>query len=165
MRHVACCRHPSTRAMDSRVQLGTARPRSSWLQHWLQPSLQDVPPYTLTRSMFSIKHAAETMSAPEARCERSKTCLMARVHPITASPWQKLAADGSSVAGSNSTFLMLACASSSDEVLPSTATASSAANHQTANGVYEQRRLCRQLRVLAHRDAVRTHHGFDLQTT
>jgi hypothetical protein len=55
-------------------------------------------------SMFSIKHAADTMSTPEATCERSQTCLISSVHPTTARPLQKLAGDGSSFAALNLTL-------------------------------------------------------------
>ena len=71
------------------------------------------------RSMFSIKHAAETMSTPEATCERSKPCLISSVHATMARPRQKLAGDGSSVSALNLTFSTLACGLS-PEVLPST---------------------------------------------
>jgi hypothetical protein len=59
-------------------------------------------------SMFSIKHAADTMSTPEATCERSQTCLISSVHPTTARPLQKLAGDGSSVLALNLTLSALA---------------------------------------------------------
>ncbi len=59
------------------------------------------------RSMFSIKHAAETMRTPEATCERSKTCLISSVPQTMARPRQKLAGDGSSVAALNLTFSTL----------------------------------------------------------
>ena len=71
------------------------------------------------RSMFSIKQAAETMSTPEATCERSKTWLTSSVHPTMARPRQKLAGDGSSVSALNLTFSTLA-SGLSPGVLPST---------------------------------------------
>jgi hypothetical protein len=59
-------------------------------------------------SIFSIKHAAEMMSTPEATCERSQAYLINSVHPTMMRPLQKLAGDGSSVLALNLTLSALA---------------------------------------------------------
>jgi hypothetical protein len=68
---------------------------------------QEMIEYTAL-SRFSIQHAADTMSTPEATCERSQAYLTSSVHPTTARPLQKLAGDGSSVAALNLTLSALA---------------------------------------------------------
>jgi hypothetical protein len=70
-------------------------------------------------SKFSTQHAADTMSTPEATCERSQTCLISSVHPTMVRPWEKLTGDGSSVSALNLTLSALA-SGLSPGVLPST---------------------------------------------